>query len=375
LLNARYNVLTINLAAIQDNWKKLRSITSANVAGVIKANAYGLGVQAVGDALYEAGCKEFFVASLEEGEAARKFLPSDSIIYVFGDIRANEELRFVEAGLVPVLCSMAGIQRWAEFNNRFGKSAQSAIKTNTGMTRLGLDAHELTWLCKNGELVSACNPILLMSHLACAEDPAHPLNIVQLEKFKKYAEEVRTTLPHMRFSLANSSGIFLGPEWHFDLVRPGAALYGIAPQMNQPNPMKSVLGLTLPIIQIRSLQESACLGYGAEVVLPKGSRIAVAAGGYADGINRTLGHRPEGVLCGYEVQSVGRISMDVTMFDVSSVPMSDEQLLGSSIGVINDRLNVDYLGRKNKSLGYEVLTSLGDRYKREYVRGRDSGKD
>src|SRR5690606_18752878 len=229
LLNARYNVLTINLAAIQDKWKKLRSITSANVAGVIKANAYGLGVQAVGDALYEAGCKEFFVASVEEGEAARKFLPSDSIIYVFGDIRANEELRFVKAGLVPVLCSMTGIQRWAEFNNRFGKSAPSAIKANTGMTRLGLDAHELTWLCKNEELVSACNPILLMSHLACAEDPAHPLNIVQLEKFKKYAEEFRTILPHMRFSLANSSGIFLGPEWHFDLVRPGAALYGIAP--------------------------------------------------------------------------------------------------------------------------------------------------
>src|SRR5690606_20181959 len=190
----------------------------------------------------------------------------------------------------------------------------------------------------------------------CAKETAHQMNIVQLEKFKKYAEELRTILPHMRFSLANSSGIFLGPEWHFDLVRPGAALYGIAPQMNQPNPMKSVLRLTLPIIQIRSLQESACLGYGAEVVLPKGSRIAVVAGGYADGINRTLGHRPEGVLCGYEVQAVGRISMDVTMFDVSSVPLLDEQLLGSSIEVINDRLNVDYLGRKNKSLGYEVLT-------------------
>lgn len=366
-------MLTINLAAIQDNWKSLCSMTSARVAGVIKANAYGLGASEVGMALYDVGCREFFVANLDEGQAARNYLPSDVVIFVLGGIRSGDEQSFVDASLIPVLCSITELKRWAEFNSKLDAFASSAIKLNTGMTRLGVDLHELKTLCDSSELLKACNPVLLMSHLACAEDSEHPLNMFQLFNFRKGVEEVCKLFPNIRLSLANSSGIFLGTSWHFDLVRPGAALYGIAPQIDQPNPMKPVLGLSLPIIQVRTLNDSASLGYGAETVLPKESRIAIAVGGYADGINRTLGRNPEGMIYGNNVYSIGRISMDVTMFDVSHLPLSDEQLLNSPIEVINEKLSLDYLSRKNNALGYEVLTSLGKRYKRKYLR-RDDGR-
>ena len=366
-------MLTINLAAIQENWKTLCSMTSAKVAGVIKADAYGLGASEVGAALYDAGCREFFVASLDEGMSARNYLPSDTVIYVLGGIRLGDEQNFVDANLIPVLCSVTELKRWAHFNSKLGAIAPSAIKLNSGMTRLGIDIHDLEMLCNDKDLIIACNPVLLMSHLACAEDPEHPLNMFQLFNFRKGVEEIRRLFPNIRLSLANSSGIFLGTSWHFDLVRPGAALYGIAPQIDQPNPTKPVVRLTLPIIQVRKLSDAASLGYGAEAVLPKESRIAIAVGGYADGINRTLGRNPEGIICGHNVYSVGRISMDVTMFDVSDVPLSDEQILNSHVEVINEKFSLDYLSRKNKALGYEVLTSLGSRYKRKYL-GRNNGR-
>lgn len=363
-------MLTINLAAIQNNWLKLKTLTSsAQVAGVIKANAYGLGAGQVGKALYSVGCRNFFVATLDEAVAARNFFPSDSEIYVLGGIRAGDEDEYVRANLIPVLSSIEMIERWAKVNSLSDVPARSVIKINTGMTRLGIDLPPFKALCADERLVKACNPVLLMSHLACADEPSHPLNHTQLENFMSSAMLIRSLLPGIGLSLANSSGIFLGEQWQFDLVRPGAALYGIAPQPDKDNPMYPVVGLKLPIIQVRTLTEDASIGYGADVSLLKGSRIAVVAGGYADGINRTLGRYPEGILCGYPVQSVGRISMDVTMFDISAVQLPDEYLLQSSVEVVNEKLSLDYLSKKNNSLGYEVLTSLGSRYKREYIAG------
>ncbi len=360
-------MLTINLLAIQQNWKYIHSVCGVNVAAVIKANAYGLGAFEVGRALAQIGCSNFFVASLEEGVSARKFLPHDVTIYVLGGIRAGEECYFVEFDLIPVLCSMSDLERWAQSNVKTGEASPSAIKVNTGMTRLGLDIPELVNLCNQPSLIEACNPILLMSHLACAEDETHPLNAIQLENFRKISEIFRARAKGACLSLANSSGVFLGADWHFDLVRPGAALYGVSPQPNRPNPFVPVVSLRLPIVQVRRLYQEAAIGYGAEVVLPKGGRVVVVAGGYADGINRTLGRHPEGVLCGYSVKAVGRTSMDLTMFDVSNIPLPDDVLLNSSVEVLNENLSVDYLSKKNGSLGYEVLTSLGARYKREYI--------
>ena len=363
-------MLTINLAAIQNNWLKLKALaSSAQVAGVIKANAYGLGAEQVGRALYDISCREFFVATLDEALAARKFLPDDAKIYVLGGVRAGNEYECAEANLIPVLSSIEAIERWAMMNSSLDMPARSVIKINTGMTRLGVDIQPFKTFCADDRLLKVCNPVLLMSHLACADDPSHPLNHAQFKNFLSCAAQMRSVLPGIRLSLANSSGIFLGNKWQFDLVRPGAALYGIAPQPNTVNPMNPVVTLKLPIIQIRTLTEEASIGYGADVRLPKGSRIAIAAGGYADGVNRTLGKNPEGFLCGHQVQSIGRISMDVTIFDISKIQLPDEYLQQASVEVINEKLSLDYLSRKNNALGYEVLTSLGSRYKREYIVG------
>lgn len=363
-------MLTIDLAAVRANWLHIASISSgASAAGVIKANAYGLGAVQVGRTLYEAGCREFFFANIDEALAARTFLPLESFIYVLGGARVGDEKKFIEANLIPVLCSMWAVKNWARQNADLNSFAPSAIKINTGMTRFGLDMSELQALCNEGTLIKAINPILFMSHLACADEPQHPLNITQQENFIKCIPWIRKKLPNVRLSLANSSGIFLDKSLHYDLVRPGAALYGLNPQPGRPNPMRSVLKLSLPIIQIRTLDENATLGYGAEAYLEKGKRVAVVAGGYADGLHRTIGRQPEGELCGQQVKSVGRISMDVTMFDISDVRLPTEELLGRSIEVINDNLSLEYLTRKNNLLGYEVLTSLGGRYKRNYLSG------
>lgn len=362
-------VLTIDLVAVQSNWRYISSISLASVAGVIKANAYGLGASQVGCALHAAGCREFFVATLDEALAARRFLPTNALIYVLGGFRFGEEVEFIGADLIPVLCSSWAVKRWAEQNTKLNLTAQSAVKINTGMTRFGLDVSEFKSLCSETALMKAINPVLFMSHLACADEPLHPLNLSQQRVFAQCTSWVKKILPHARISLANSSGIFLGSGWHYDLVRPGAALYGINPQPAHANPMCSVVKLSLPIIQIRTLDEAATLGYAAESSLSKGGRVAVVAGGYADGLHRTLGGQPEGELFGETVKSIGRISMDATIFDISNVQVPTEQLLGQSIEVINDHFSLEYLTRKNNLLGYEVLTSLGSRYTRNYLLG------
>jgi len=363
-------VLTIDLAAIQSNWLKLQTIgAGVSVAGVIKANAYGLGAELVGNALYAVGCKEFFFASIDEALTARAFLPNDSIIYVLGGIHSGDEHILIGSNLIPVLCSSSAINNWAKANAALGFIAPSAIKVNTGMNRFGLDVGEFEALCSNSELLRAINPALLMSHLSCADERGHPLNVLQRDKFLNCIELIRSLMPELRCSLANSSGTFLGDEWHFDLLRPGAALYGINPIPDTLNPMLPVVGLSLPIVQVRTLEASEGIGYGGSAILPEGARIAVVAGGYADGLHRTLGIYPEGILCGQPVKAVGRMSMDSTMFDVSSIALSNDQLLGQQIEVINQSLSLEYLGKKNKSLGYEILTSLGARYNRNYLMG------
>ncbi|HEY0894150.1 MAG TPA: alanine racemase [Cellvibrio sp.] len=370
LIDKVYPVLTIDLAAIQSNWLKLQTIAAgANVAGVIKANAYGLGADQVGNALYAVGCREFFFASINEALAARTFLPSDAIAYVLGGIAVGDERLLIESNLTPVLCSLSAIKTWAKANAVLGSNASSAIKINTGMTRFGLDAHEFESLCSDNNLLRAIAPVLLMSHLACADECDHPLNLHQQNLFSDCVQLMRSLLPNLRFSLANSSGIFLGDKWHFDLLRPGAALYGINPIPNTPNPMLPVVRLSLPIVQVRTLEAEAAIGYGSSVTLPEGARVAVVAGGYADGLHRTVGLQPEGYLNGQLVRAVGRMSMDSTMFDISALGLSGDQLLGQQIEVINPALSLEYLSKKNTSLGYEILTSLGTRYQREYLTG------
>jgi alanine racemase len=361
-------ILTIDLTAIAANWTLLaeRMAPGVAVGAVIKANAYGLGAARVGRELYSAGAREFFFATKQEALAFKSEELTGIRCYVLGGAAAGDEAEFIEQNLIPVLFSFAAVMRWSAVCMQKGVAAASVIKLNTGMTRLGLDCSQFAELCANGALFKSINPQLLMSHLACADEPAHALNGVQLDAFKRALALVKFQLPELRYSLANSSGIFLGDDWHFDLVRPGAALYGINPTPASQNPMRNVVRLALPILQIRVLEEDATIGYGAAAAMPKGSRLAVVAGGYADGLQRTLGLAPEGILRGHKVQVVGRVSMDSMIFDISHIPVAD---IGPDdyIEVINDELSIDYLMKKNQTLGYEVLTSLGARFVRRYL--------
>lgn len=361
-------ILTVNLSAILANWRCVTSQLSkgSSAAAVIKANAYGLGAAQVGPVLYRAGCREFFVATLDEAVAARKYLHADAVIYVLGGLRVGTESLFLQHKISPVLHSTQDIRRWLAHVADIESPPECAVKINTGMTRLGLDVQEWTALVTARSELQQLSPALVMSHLACADEPGHALNREQLQQFQAVVATSRSLLPQARYSLANSSGIYLGKEWHFDLVRPGAALYGINPRPQEPSPLKPVVHLALPILQVRQLTGPVSIGYGATVKASAPTRLAVAAGGYADGLHRTIGGAGFGVIGRYQVPVIGRISMDATIFDVSAAGIAADE--AKVIEVLNDELTVDSWAARTGALGYEVLTSLGYRYQRRYVK-------
>lgn len=367
-MNPSTGVLTIDLGAVQENWRRinaqLHSPTTA--AAVIKANAYGLGASQVGPALFAVGCREFFVATLEEAIAARSYLPRMAIIYVLGGVRAGAEELFIQHALIPVLFTFDDVARWRSFCAAQNLRGACVLKIDTGMTRLGLDAPTFMSLCQKPGGFEHINVTLVMSHLACADEIQHPLNMQQLNVFQEIVEEARRVLPGARFSLANSSGIFLGHEWHFDLVRPGASLYGINPRPETISPVTPVIRLQLPILQLRKIEQRVALGYGASIEMEPPAQVLVAAGGYADGLHRTIGRNGSGEFAGRLLPVIGRISMDTTLFDATLLEqgtLTD----GAMIEVCNSRLTVDYLTAQTGALGYEVLTSLGTRYQRRYL--------
>lgn len=375
-MNPSTGVLTVDLAAIQDNWRRvnLQLHGHTKAAAVIKANAYGLGASQVGPVLFAAGCREFFVATLEEAIAARSYLPKAAIIYVLGGVRAGAEGLFVQYGLTPTLFTLPDVERWRRFCAAQNLRGACALKVDTGMTRLGLDAPDFLSLCQKPGGFDHLNVALVMSHLACADEIQHPLNTQQLNAFQRIAGEAKKVLPSARFSLANSSGIFLGSQWHFDLVRPGASLYGINPRPESVSPVRPVVRLQLPILQVRQLEQSVTVGYGACVQMEPSARVLVAAGGYADGLQRTIGSNGLGEVAGRLLPVVGRISMDTAMFDATL--LEPEMLTEAAmIEVCNNRLTVDDLAARSGALGYEVLTSLGTRYQRRYLAPADIAQE
>lgn len=357
-------ILTIDLNAIQSNWLYVsaRLREGAECAAAVKANAYGVGAVEVTKALYAVGCRYFYVVTLHEAVSLRNALPADAVLYVLGGVPDGMETVFIDLNLIPVLYSRIAIERWLAFCAERKCAFPCAVKLNTGMTRLGLDSSELDhfWLAQAD--TTYFNPVLLMSHLACADEPMNPLNAEQLERFKSAVSLFKDIYPEIKTSLANSSGSFLGDEYHFDMVRIGAALYGINPQVGKPNPLAPVIHLKLPVLQIRTTERPEFVGYGATTSVTTGTRLAVVAGGYSDGIHRSLGAAPKGQVAGINVNAVGRISMDSCVFDIAEISGEPEY-----IEVINTKLNLDYLMSANKTLGYEVLTSLGDRYQRRYI--------
>jgi len=352
--------LHISLDKLVENYCLLASrFSGAECAAVVKANAYGLGVEAVAPALAQAGCQTFFVATLEEGIQLRQQLP-DRRIAVFHGVGEGESLAYVNHQLIPVLNSPQHIARWQEVA-REHRDARSILHVDTGMTRLGLTQTEWQALAAEPSRVVDCQISMIMSHLACASEPEHPANDQQAERFN----EARALFPDLPGSLANSSGIFLGAKWHADLARPGCSLYGISPNTALSNPMKNVVELSAPIIQLRTLDRDQSIGYGWTCERKKGDKLATVALGYADGIFRHLSNRLQAYVGPYKVPLVGRVSMDMMIFDVSDVPDGQLQQAGRVV-VMDDRQTVDDLAQLAETIGYEIFTRLGRRIRRTY---------
>ncbi|MDP7668318.1 MAG: alanine racemase [Rhodospirillales bacterium] len=360
-------ILTIDLQALASNYGLIRAqARGAECAASIKADAYGLGVERVAETLAEAGCRTFFVAQLDEGTALRRQLPSAEI-HVLNGVPPGTERLFAEHRLIPVLNSLGDIATWAEFGRANGARFAADVHVDTGMSRLGLPADEIEAVSADPGQLADIEVALVMSHLACADEPDHPLNRRQLEAFRA----ARAALPMGRASLANSSGVFLGSDYHFDMVRAGAALYGIAPVPDQLNAMAQVVRLQGRILQVRLVDSSQTVGYGASHRVTRRTQIATVAVGYGDGFPRSAGNSAVAVLGDVRVPIVGRVSMDLLTIDVSDAPGAMARV-GALVDLIGPHNPLDEVARDACTIGYEVLTRLGPRYHRVYLgRGRD----
>lgn len=364
-------VLTIDLDAIRANWRQLAERTApAQCAAVVKADAYGLGAARVAPALARAGCRQFFVAQLGEGVALRQALrekAANATIFVLNGMMESERLSFDANGLVPCLNDLGQVERWSRHARRRERALPAALHLDTGMNRLGLPADELETLAGEPERLTGIELRLVMSHLACADEPDHPLNRRQLDRFRAAAAR----LPHARLSLAASAGIFLGRDYHFDLARPGVALYGANPTPGAPNPMAQAVRLQGKILQVRRVDRGETVGYGAAHRFTRPCRLATVGVGYADGFLRSSSDRGSAVLGGVAAPIVGRVSMDLITLDVSDAP--DEL---ARPGAMVDLIGGDGRGRSLEdvaadagTIAYEILTALGRRYERRYLGG------
>ncbi|WP_237060402.1 alanine racemase [Microbulbifer sediminum] len=361
-------LLTVNLQAAGDNFLALerRLRPGSRCGAVVKADAYGLGVNELAPAFYRRGCRDFFVATLDEGLELRDILDEDARVFVLTGVRPGRELECIRAGLIPNLFTLQQVRAWRNAREAAGSPAPCALKIDSGMTRLGMTEEEFGELLRDPGLLQDADIRVLMSHLACAEDPGHPHNRRQLEAFGRAGARLRERLPEVQLSLANSSGIHLDEAYHFDIARPGSALYGVNPQPAGENPMRAVVTLSLPVVQQRHVAQDSWVGYGATQRAPAGSWLAVARGGYADGIIRAQGGRGCGWAFGRRLPMIGRVSMDSTVFDISALAPAERSGLGH-IEVLNEVVTVDEVAEYAGTIGYEILTSLGHRYTRRYT--------
>jgi len=355
-------VLSIDLGAIAENFRRLTRVAPrSEIAAVVKANAYGLGANEVARALHGAGCRQFFVAHGDEGLALREVL-ADADIFVLHGL-PDEAAPAVKAGLIPVLNHPDELRRYVDEARRRGRRLPAALHVDSGMLRLGFTRAELEAV--DSTALDALDLRLVMSHLACAEDRGHPLNEEQRARF----ERCRALLPPAPASLANSSGIFLGEAFHYDLCRGGVALYGVNPTPGRPNPMAPVVTLTAPVLRVYEVDSHGAVGYGATYPARPGARLATVPVGYADGYLRAASGRAMARIAGTAVPLAGRVSMDLLTLDVSALP-PDEVRPGTMAQLIGGPDGLDELAAAAGTIGYEVLTRLGTRFARRYIGGR-----
>src|SRR5262245_31466230 len=359
--------LTIHCAALAANWRALASRAApADCAAVVKADAYGCGIEPVASVLLAAGCSTFFVAHLAEARRVRAVAP-DAAIYVLNGIVPGTAQLFAEINARPVIGNLGELTEWDAFRAVHSWSGGAALHFDTGMNRLGLSVEEAPGL--SARVMSTPNHgiTLVMSHFACADEPDHSLNPKQIREFR----EIRTMFRGIPASLANSAGIFLDPAAHFDLVRPGIALYGANPTAADVNPMRPVVELKARLLQARIVPEGAAVGYGATWHAKRTSRIAIVSIGYADGYARPIGSSDsrqggEAVVHGMRCPIIGRVSMDLVAVDITDLPKDVHR--GDWIALLGDSIGVDEMASWGRTISYDVLTRLGRRFHRVWTR-------
>ena len=369
-------VLTVDLPAIGENYARLSALAKgAQCAAVVKANAYGTGVERVAPFLHKQGCKTFFVATQDEGILLRSLLP-DTKIYILNGLPAGCAVNYHNYNLCPVLGSIEMLVEWARYCNRTKACPPAALHIDSGMNRLGIGPDQLQTLIETPEL-RTIEFDLIMSHLACADEPDHPRNKKQLHTFTATLKELPTAAKSLAKSpaksLANSAGIFLGSDYHFDILRPGIALYGGCPVTGSDNPMKPVVTLMSTIAQIRLVAKGDAIGYGATFQVERETRVATIPVGYADGYTRSLGssndHEGAYVYIGKtRAPLLGRVSMDLITVDITDIP-ERKAFVGAPVELLGAHIGIDDLANIAGTIGYEILTSLGARYKRHYKEG------
>jgi alanine racemase len=329
------------------------------VAAAIKADAYGLGQAGIAGALSGAGCDTFFVARLEEGIALRPLAPA-ARIFVLDGARTETVPALLAHRLIPVLNTDADIAAWSSAARAHKASFEAALHVDTGMNRLGYPDRDLAVLDRSQ--LADLKLVLIMSHLACSDDPASPMNGRQLERFRA----ALARLPLAPASLAASGGVLLGKDYVFDLVRPGIALYGGHPAIAGPNPFATAAQLTGRILQLRRVDKEECVGYGATFRVERPMVLATIGLGYADGLKRALGNRGRGAIAGRTVPIVGRVSMDLVTLDVTDIP-EPLRCEGAEVEFLGDTIRLEDLAAAADTANYEILTSLGSRFPRVYT--------
>lgn len=365
-------VLSINLGAVSLNWQALRAMlgNEGSCAAVVKSDAYGLGAANIASVLQRTGCNEFFVAYLWEGIELRRKLGANARIFVLHGAFDGTEPDFGAYNLIPVLNTMKQIDNWISYTSSVGHRFPVALHFDTGMSRLGFSAKE-RWelLGDKSDKLKNLEVILVMSHLANADIPDDAKNALQLSTFTQIKNNICKVLGYTpKFSLSATAGMLLGKDYMFDITRPGCGLYGFYPADNSKDKVKlsNVLTLEARILQVQEAVSGQGVGYGSTYRFAKGGKIATAALGYADGFKRALGNKGFGFIGDYKVPVVGRVSMDLTTFDVTDVPES-VLLANPKIEIIGRHISLESIAKSADTIPYEVVTDIGSRYYRQYV--------
>lgn len=353
--------LTVDLAAIVKNYQQIQTLVGDNCAAsaVVKANAYGCGVAPVSQILERAGADKFFVATLPEALELRTILESDAAVFMLNGFRSSDAQLYLQESITPVLSSMPEVENYAKLAAEQGRKLPAIVHIDTGMNRLGLEEKDIEIL---PDKLDGIDVQYIMSHFACSDEKDHSKNQQQYESFKERTQG----FSGIKRSLSNSSGIFRSGDYHFDMVRPGMCLYGLNPTPEADNPMSAAVKVEVPVLQVRQAQKGEACGYGATYSFDQNTMLAVVEMGYADGYLRHLSNNGSLYWKGHECPVRGRVSMDLTIVDLSSVPENDLPSAGDMMEAIGGHQSGDDVAEACGTIGYEIFTSLSRRYERVY---------